>query len=145
MSSEDRYKRFFGEVGQLSHEEMAKMTQIDFDREMAFIASYRDNDNKFHTLGGVRAITDPENYQTEFAVVIRSDLQSQGLGKKLMLKMIHYCQQRNTQIMFGLTLPQNSGMVTLARKLGFKTKFDIEQGWIEMTLDLRSWSGEQSK
>ncbi|NRA59701.1 MAG: bifunctional acetate--CoA ligase family protein/GNAT family N-acetyltransferase [Psychrobium sp.] len=145
LSSEDRYKRFFGEVGQLSHEAMAKMTQIDFDREMAFIASYRDNDNKFHTLGVVRAITDPENYQTEFAVVIRSDLQAQGLGRKLMLKMIHYCQQRNTQIMFGLTLPQNSGMVTLARKLGFKTKFDIEQGWIEMTLDLRSWSDDNSR
>lgn len=138
LSKEDRYKRFFGEVGQLSHEQMAKMTQIDFDREMAFIASQRNDDNSVHTLGVVRAITDPENHETEFAVVIRSDLQGQGLGKKLMTKMIEYCQQRGTKLMMGLTLPQNSGMVSLSRKLGFKVKFDIEEGWVEMKLDLQS-------
>lgn len=143
LSQEDRYKRFFGEVGQLSHEEMAKMTQIDFDREMAFIASYRDADNNFHTLGVVRAITDPENNETEFAVVIRSDLQGQGLGKRLMLKMIDYCKNRDTKLMMGLTLPQNAGMVSLSRKLGFKVKFDMEEGWVEMKLDLQSFQPEQ--
>ena len=137
LSKEDRYKRFFGEVGQLSHEAMAKMTQIDFDREMAFIASYKDQDGKFHTLGVVRAITDPENSETEFAVVIRSDLQGQGLGKKLMVKMIEYCKQRGTLVMVGITLPQNAGMVSLSRKLGFKVKFDIEEGWVEMKLPLQ--------
>lgn len=139
LSQEDRYKRFFGEVGQLSHEQMAKMTQIDFDREMAFIASYRDDNNKFHTLGVVRAITDPENLETEFAVVIRSDIQGQGLGKILMLKMINYCKQRGTSLMTGLTLPQNAGMINLSRKLGFKVKFDIEEGWVDMRLDLQSY------
>jgi len=138
LSNEDRYKRFFGEVGQLSHEQMAKMTQIDFDREMAFIASYRDESNKFHTLGVVRAITDAENQETEFAVVIRSDIQGQGLGKLLMRKMIKYCKQRDTAIMTGLTLPQNAGMINLSRQLGFKVKFDIEEGWVEMNLDLQS-------
>jgi len=138
LSNEDRYKRFFGEVGQLSHEQMAKMTQIDFDREMAFIASYRDDSNKFHTLGVVRAITDAENQETEFAVVIRSDIQGQGLGKLLMSKMIKYCKQRDTAVMTGLTLPQNAGMINLSRKLGFKVKFDIEEGWVEMNLDLQS-------
>ena len=139
MSKEDRYKRFFGEVGQLSHEQMAKMTQIDFDREMAFIASYRDENEKFHTLGVVRAITDAENQETEFAVVIRGDIQGQGLGKLLMLKMINYCKQRNTHMMTGLTLPQNAGMINLSRKLGFKVKFDIEEGWVDMRLDLQSY------
>jgi acetyltransferase len=139
LSNEDRYKRFFGEVGQLSHEQMAKMTQIDFDREMAFIASYRDDNHKFHTLGVVRAITDAENQETEFAVVIRSDIQGQGLGELLMLKMIKYCKQRDTTIMTGLTLPQNAGMINLSRKLGFKVKFDIEEGWVEMNLDLQSY------
>lgn len=138
LSKEDRYKRFFGEVGQLSHEEMAKMTQIDFDREMAFIASFRDHDDNFHTLGVVRAITDPENAETEFAVVIRSDLQGQGLGKKLMVKMIEYCKSRGTETMMGITLPQNAGMVSLSRKLGFAVKFDIEEGWVEMKLALQA-------
>lgn len=137
LSKEDRYKRFFGEVGQLSHEGMAKMTQIDFDREMAFIATCKGQDGNFHTLGVVRAITDPENFETEFAVVIRSELQGQGLGRKLMVKMIEYCRQRGTQTMMGITLPQNAGMVSLSRKLGFKVRFDIEEGWIEMKLDLQ--------
>ncbi|WP_435276104.1 bifunctional acetate--CoA ligase family protein/GNAT family N-acetyltransferase [Psychrobium sp. nBUS_13] len=139
LSKEDRYKRFFGEVGQLSHEQMAKMTQIDFDREMAFIASYRDENEKFHTLGVVRAITDAENQETEFAVVIRGDIQGQGLGKLLMLKMINYCKQRHTHMMTGLTLPQNAGMINLSRKLGFNVKFDIEEGWVDMRLDLQTY------
>ena len=143
LSNEDRYKRFFGEVGQLSHEQMAKMTQIDFDREMAFIASYKDDKNKFHTLGVVRAITDPENQETEFAVVLRSDIQGQGLGKLLMLKMINYCQQRGTATMTGLTLPQNAGMINLSRSLGFNVKFDIEEGWVAMTLDLQSYGNKK--
>ncbi|MCG7533231.1 bifunctional acetate--CoA ligase family protein/GNAT family N-acetyltransferase [Psychrobium sp. MM17-31] len=145
LSKEDRYKRFFGEVGQLSHEQMAKMTQIDFDREMAFIASYRDENEKFHTLGVVRAITDPENLETEFAVVIRGDIQGQGLGKTLMLKMIDYCKQRGTKIMSGLTLPQNAGMINLSRKLGFKVKFDMEEGWVEMRLDLQAYQSSSGK
>ena len=69
--------------------------------------------------------------------MIRSDLQGQGLGKKLMVKMINYCRSRGTQIMMGITLPQNAGMVSLSRKLGFKVKFDIEEGWVEMKLDLQ--------
>jgi len=138
LSKEDRYKRFFGEVGQLSHEAMAKMTQIDFDREMAFIASWRDNENNLHTLGVVRAITNPDNQETEFAVVIRSDLQGQGLGRRLMVKMIDYCKDRQTQTMTGITLPQNGGMVALAKALGFKVKLDLDQGWIEMKLDLQA-------
>lgn len=137
LSKEDRYKRFFGEVGQLGHEEVAKMTQLDFDREMAFIATIKDAQNNPQTLGVVRAITDPENQETEFAVVVSSDLKGQGLGSKLMRKMIEYCRERDTKIMKGLTLPVNAGMIELSRKLGFKVKHDLEEGWVEMTLDLQ--------
>ena len=138
LSKEDRYKRFFGEVGPLSHEEVAKMTQLDFDREMAFIATIKDAQGDAHTLGVVRAITDPENQETEFAVVVRSDLKGQGLGKKLMQKMIDYCRHRETKIMKGLTLPVNAGMIELSKRLGFKVKFDLEEGWVEMVLDLQN-------
>lgn len=38
VSKEDLYKRFFSDVGEFNHEALANLTQIDYDREMAFVA-----------------------------------------------------------------------------------------------------------
>ena len=73
--------RFFDTVRDVPHSEMARFTQIDDDREMAFIATAeRDGGNE--TLGVVRVMTDPDNHRAEFAVVVRSDLSGQGLGHR---------------------------------------------------------------
>ncbi|MFA0520805.1 protein acetyltransferase, partial [Vibrio sp. 10N.222.55.E8] len=37
VSKEDLYKRFFSDVGEFNHEALANFTQIDFDREIAFV------------------------------------------------------------------------------------------------------------
>ena len=60
LNKEDRYKRFFGELPQFNHDQLAKMTQIDYDREMAFIVCQRF-EGKTRTLGVSRVIMDPDN------------------------------------------------------------------------------------
>lgn len=129
VTDEDRYKRFFADVV-IGHEELAHMTQIDYDREMAFVA-VADRGN---ILGVVRAVSDPDNDDAEFAVLVRSDLKGVGLGRMLMEKIIRYGQQRGLNSLSGITMPSNRGMVTLARKLGFKTKTQLEDGIVELKL-----------
>ena len=131
LSKEDRYKRFFGELPQFNHDQLAKMTQIDYDREMAFIIT-QDN----ATLGVSRVLMDPDKVHAEFAIVVRSNSQGLGLGGLLMRAAIEYCQSQGVQFIEGITLPENTGMIELARKLGFKISRDFEEGSINMVLAL---------
>ncbi|NMM40995.1 bifunctional acetate--CoA ligase family protein/GNAT family N-acetyltransferase [Pseudoalteromonas arctica] len=131
LSKEDRYKRFFGELPQFNHDQLAKMTQIDYDREMAFIIT-QDN----ATLGVSRVLMDPDKVHAEFAIVVRSNCQGLGLGGLLMHAAIEYCQSQGVQFIEGITLTENTGMIELARKLGFKISRDFEEGSINMVLAL---------
>ncbi|WP_331353169.1 bifunctional acetate--CoA ligase family protein/GNAT family N-acetyltransferase [Cellvibrio sp. UBA7671] len=136
QSKEDRYKRYFAELPQFSHEQMARLTQIDYAREMAFVAVAHNNYKQEEILGVVRVQTDPDNTQAEFAMAVRSELKGIGLGARLLQKMIDYCRSQGTQEIVGCTMLENSGMANLARKLGFTVKYNREDGLIDMTLGL---------
>ncbi|MCL6415899.1 bifunctional acetate--CoA ligase family protein/GNAT family N-acetyltransferase [Aestuariirhabdus sp. Z084] len=138
LTREDRYKRFFGEVGEMTHEAMAHLTQIDYDREMAFIATQKDNQGMHTTLGVVRIHIDPDNTEAEFAVILRPNMQGQGLGRMLMEKVINYCKEQQIEEIMGYTMPENRGMIELSRKLGFKVKFMLEDGMVEMRMPFNS-------
>lgn len=137
QSKEDRYKRYFAELPQFSHEQMARLTQIDYEREMAFVAVASNARGEEEILGVVRAQRDPDNSFAEFAMAVRSDLKGIGLGSRLLQKMIDYVRAQGTEKLIGCTMLENSGMANLARKLGFKVKFDRDEGLIDMTLPLQ--------
>ncbi|MFY0677253.1 MAG: bifunctional acetate--CoA ligase family protein/GNAT family N-acetyltransferase [Neptuniibacter sp.] len=129
--------RYFYSRGVPSHQELANWTQIDYDREMAFIVSVpREEDKGVETLGVVRAVTDADNVRAEFSVVIRDDLQGEGLGVALMSKIIDYCKSRGTLQIIGSTLPNNKGMQNLAQKLGFENRYNIEEDVVDMKMML---------
>lgn len=135
VSKEDLYKRFFSDVGEFNHEALANFTQIDYDREMAFVAvDNRGGEGKI--IGVSRALINPENTDAEFAILIRSDLKGNGLGKILLQKVIDYCRLKGTVQISGMTMPTNRGMLTLAQKLGFEVDIQFEDGTADMVLVL---------
>jgi acetyltransferase len=117
--------------------EMARLTQIDYEREMAFIATAPDAEGMDETLGVVRASTKPDNSSAEFAIIVRSDQKGQGLGRKLMEKIISYCRDRGTATIDGQALLDNKGMQTLAEKVGFDVWRNTDDEVAEMHLDLK--------
>ncbi|MGV3001704.1 bifunctional acetate--CoA ligase family protein/GNAT family N-acetyltransferase [Vibrio sp. E150_018] len=136
VSREDLYKRFFSDVGEFNHEALANLTQIDYDREMAFVATQTNEKNQEILLGVARVIADPHNYDAEFSILIRSDLKGIGLGRLLMEKLIAYSQTKGTVRLTGITMPSNKGMVQLAKKLNFKTEIHFEDNIVDMLLIL---------
>lgn len=137
LSPESIRMRYFYSRGVPTHQELATWTQIDYDREMAFIISAPKLEGKGNeTLGVVRAVTDADNIRSEFSIVIRDDLQGEGLGEMLMQKVIDYCRDRGTLEIIGSTLPSNKGMQGLAKKLGFRNSFNAEEEVVDMKMML---------
>jgi acyl-CoA synthetase (NDP forming)/GNAT superfamily N-acetyltransferase len=136
LSPEDIRFRFFGFIRQFEHTQMARLTQIDYDREMAFVATTIPRDSEPETLGIVRTFTDADNTGAEFSMVVRSDLKGQGLGRQLLAGMIGYCRDRGTGEIHGQVLPDNRDMLRLARKLGFTARLNSAEEVIEVRLGL---------
>lgn len=137
LSAESIRLRYFYSRGIPTHSELANWTQIDYDREMAFIVTAPKQDGPgWETLGVVRTVTDADNISAEFSVVIRDDLQGEGLGVVLMQKAVEYSRTRGTLKLMGSTLTSNKGMQGLAKKLGFKNSYNMEEDVIEMEMML---------
>jgi acetyltransferase len=120
ISPEDIEFRFFHAKRGFEHPELARFTQIDYDREMAFIASAAGAAGAAETLGVVRAIADPDNTSAEFAILVRSDLKGRGLGHTLLDKIVRYSRKRGTRRLCGEVLAGNRQMIALAASLGFE-------------------------
>ncbi|MES2537085.1 MAG: bifunctional acetate--CoA ligase family protein/GNAT family N-acetyltransferase [Pseudomonadota bacterium] len=136
LNPEDVRYRMFVRVRELDPSQLARLTQIDYDREMAFIATRKREDGEWETLGVVRAIADPDNVAAEFAVIVRSDLKEKGLGQLLMTKVIEYCRSRGTQRIVGEAMSHNQRVLALVGHLGFKVVPATEAGTMMLELDL---------
>jgi acetyltransferase len=121
---EDLRMRFFHMPHALTHDELAKMTQIDYEREMVFIALDPMAPDGRRTLGLACLVRDPDNVEAEFAVIVRSNLKRQGLGRLLMQALIDYAMSRGTLRLVGHVLRENRAMLGLMKQLGFQSMAD---------------------
>ena len=139
MDPEDIRMRLFRPVRELSHDFLARMTQIDYAREIAFVAFRSDGAGGQEALGVVRFFADPDYEKGEYAILIRSDLKGQGLGWLLMRHLIDYAKSEGLKTLYGVILAENMGMLQMCRQLGFKIARDPDDSTIYIaTLDLTS-------
>ncbi|MBV8120733.1 MAG: GNAT family N-acetyltransferase, partial [Alphaproteobacteria bacterium] len=121
MSPQDLRLRFFTAMKGLSHQLAARLTQIDYDREMALIALAADADQ---ALGVSRFAADPDNLRAEYAVEVRSDWKGRGLGYLLMTRLIEVAHRRGIGELIGEVLRENAAMLQMCRALGFTISAD---------------------
>ncbi len=148
QSPESIRYRFFQYRKHFSREDVAQMVQIDYDREMVFIANApREDAEGEETLGTVRTWTDADNLQCEFAVMVHDKMKGEGLGVALMQKMIDYCRARGTVEMVGNVMPDNRPMLQLAEHMGFEVKYNLEEEVMDLRLVLnepeKDWQRER--
>ena len=111
--------RLFYSRRTMERSELARLVQIDYTREMAFIATVTGADGQERTLGVARALADPDNISAEFGIIVRPDAQDSGLGRLLMDKLVRYQRAAGTQRLTATVLAENARMRRIGQALGF--------------------------
>jgi acetyltransferase len=117
LTPEDLRLRFFSVQPDLSHRFLARLTQIDYAREMAFVALEAGTGE---LLGVVRLVADPDYVRGEYAILVRSDLKGRGLGWRLMQHLVDYARAERMEELYGSVLAENTTMLRMCRELGFR-------------------------
>lgn len=134
VTAHDMRMRFFMAAKSLNHATIARLTQIDYGREMAFVAI----DKATGTLLGVARMMAGSDYQkAEFAVLVASHLKGKGLGKRLMQHLIAYARAEGLSELSGTILAENQSMLEFCSRLGFAIGDDPEDAGLRLaTLNL---------
>jgi acetyltransferase len=110
----DVYLRFRDGAAEMDARAAARLSQIDYDREMALIAVEPDG----AVAGMARLVFDPEFESGEYAVIVRSDVQGRGLGTVLLQALLDFAKSRGARRLWADVLTENRQMLALARELG---------------------------
>ena len=130
LSQESRYFRFISSMVELPPSMLARFTLIDYDREMALVAVFKErrsgaNGKVAETeriVGVSRYVTNPDQSSCEFALVVADDFSGKGLGSRLMLSIMDVAREKGLSEIEGLVLAQNPGMLKLMKSLGYTIK-----------------------
>lgn len=129
LSPEDVRMRFFSAWRTLPPQQLARLTQIDYDRAMAFIMVERKT---AEIVGVARFSADPDLATAEFAISVRTDLKGHGLGTVLMRRLLAYARARGIGEVHGEVLRENVAMLAFCKDLGFALK--AEEGAPELVV-----------
>jgi acetyltransferase len=134
VTSHDLRLRFFAPMKEFTHEFIARLTQLDYARAMAFVAF----DEATNEMVGVVRIHSDSIYETgEYAILLRSDLKGKGLGWALMQLIIEYAKSEGLKTISGDVLKENTVMLEMCRHLGFEVKADpVEHNICDVKLKL---------
>ncbi len=119
MSEESRYFRFMDTLKELNPTMLSRFTQIDYDREMALIATNEDKGREI-MLGVARYIINADGESCEFATAVADAWQGRGIGQKLMRSLMEVARDKGLRVMESEVLARNAGMLELAEALGFE-------------------------
>jgi GNAT superfamily N-acetyltransferase len=134
VTREDLRLRFFDSIKEFSPQFIAKLTELDYERAMAFVAI---DEVSNEMLGVVWLYCDAIHESGEYAILLRSDLKGRGLGWTLMQLMIEYAKSDGLKQISGQILQENSIMLKMCRELGFDVKTDAgDRGVCDVTLVL---------
>ncbi|WP_029030076.1 bifunctional acetate--CoA ligase family protein/GNAT family N-acetyltransferase [Salinarimonas rosea] len=136
VTDEDLRLRFFAPVKDFSHSFIARLTQIDYARAIAFVAVDPDTGEM---MGAVRLHADANHESGEYAILLRSDLKGIGLGWRLMQLMIEWAKAEGLAHVEGQVLRENSTMLEMCRQLGFAIRADPDDPDLKVVrLDLEA-------
>jgi acetyltransferase len=135
VSTNDIRLRFLAPRLTFDDDMLRRLTQLDYDRDMAFVAISEPSGE----LAGIgRLSSDPDRTAAEYGLIVRTDLQGQGLGKALLTLIIDYARAERIGRVEGLVLAENDRMLAMCRKFGFKVGFlPDDPGLCHVSLELQ--------
>jgi acetyltransferase len=123
VSDNDLRLRFLSPRPRFSDQMLVRLTQIDYEREMAFVALEIESGE----LAGIaRLSADPDHEDAEFALLVRSDIQGHGLGRALFEHLKDFAAADGLRSLHGMVLNENGRMLKLCNELGFQTSTHVD-------------------
>jgi acetyltransferase len=127
LSPESRYSRFASAITELPPSMLARFTLIDYDREMALVAIFKERSaaaggeitETERIVGVSHYVTNPDQSSCEFSLVVADDFTGKGLGSRLMESIMEVAREKGLTEIDGLVLAKNAGMLKLMKSLGF--------------------------
>jgi acetyltransferase len=121
----------------VSHDRLARMCFIDYDREMALVAEHRDAPTGAHDIVAVgRLIKLRGESEAEFALLIADRYQKAGLGTELLKRLLHIARDEKVRQVTATILPENRPMQRVCEKLGFRLNHSVSEGLVTAVFDV---------
>ena len=133
-SKQSLQRRFFVPKKGFSEREMAFFLDIDFESHVALVAEI-DEDGRPAIVGGGRYIVVKPG-QAEIAFVVVDAYQGQGIGTILMRHLAILAREASLKELIAEVLPENTAMLKLFKKFGFKTASKGSPQVIHLALQL---------
>jgi acetyltransferase len=136
LSDESKYFRYMNSVQELTEEMLARLTQLDYSRELALVAVVEELGKEIG-LGVSRYAINPDGKTCEFALVIADNIAGRGLGQKLMVTLMDAARSNGLSVIEGEVLNNNHKMLKLMNRLGFVLKSsEDDQGVMKVSKEL---------
>lgn len=136
LSPRSVYLRFFSPMKRLPHSMLAVFTQIDYDRHIALVALSESN-SKEEMLGVARIILERNLKEAEFSVVVGDQWQGKGIGATLLQRCLSIAGDKGLDRVTGVVLAENTQMLALGKKMGFKSKKVLGVNEYELSKDFK--------
>ena len=143
LSWQSIYYRFFGPLKSVPLDMLARFTQIDYDRDMALVA-IDDSLPEEKIMGVARVMGRPDGKSAEVAIVVGDPWHGKGVGATLLRRLMVVAKERGMPSLWGTVLAENTQMLALARKMGFKVSRIPGENQYEIEMDLRSMTADES-
>ncbi len=126
LDPQERYFRFFASFAELTHPMAARLTQIDYDREMAWVVTERRPAGQAQIFAVGRLIAEPDNERAEYALLVHHEYAGMGIGTRLMRILLAYAKERGISEVYGEILAENRAMLRICDNLGFTHRYSPE-------------------
>ncbi len=139
LSPDTIYLRYFHPISAsqlVSHEQLARLCFIDYDREMNLVAERKNSNGKLEIIGLGQLTKLHGSGDAEFAILIGDDFQRQGLGTELLTRLVAFGRDEKLERIVAEILPENEGMKRVSSRLGFDMHMNRNEGVIEASLIL---------
>jgi len=135
LSPESRYHRFFSPMKSLSRDMLIRLTQIDYDRQIALVALGREH-SEDKMLAVARVVMGPDRHKAEFSIAVGDPWQGKGIGKKLLERCLDAGRDYGVETIQGYVLAKNRQMLEVGRELGFRVSRNEDAKAFHLSINL---------
>lgn len=132
-----RYFRLLKLSQRIAHERLTRVCYIDYDREMALVVEHVDPKTQERRILAVGRLTKIHGTNAaEFAVLVTDEYQGQGIGTELLRRLVQVGRDERLALIVGDILPENTDMVAVCRRVGFRCEYSEAEGIVKAELRL---------